>query len=151
MSHPLKVVGVLSVTFGTLSLAVPMMTLQLGQSTFSRLNNRSAISFLFRHLGDVAYYHGFFALGMSSLFVIGGAAIYYGRDYGVSILKSAIWLQLFHIILIEAVWLASVLQEISGRIEMRVLMVSGTIILIIAGVVVSLCLLVALHFLNKQS
>jgi hypothetical protein len=151
MSQRLRVASVISATFGTLSLAVPMMTLQLGQSTFSPLNNRSATSFLFRHLGDVAYYHGFFALGMSSMLVISGAAIYYGRDYGVSILKSAIWLQLFHIMLLEVAWLVSVLQEISGRIEMTVLMVSGTLMMIVAGIVVSLCLLLALHFLNKQS
>ena len=151
MSQRLKYIGAGTTALGCLSLAVPMIVFHLERSTFTDYNRPSSTQFLFRHFGDIAYWHGFFGLVMSCLLVFGGAALYYGRSYGVGILKTAIWLQLIYIILFETAWLISVPQEVNSQFESRVLMIGATIIAVLAGLVVGVFLLLLLRLLEPIS
>ena len=101
-------------------------------------------------MGETAYYHAFFSLLISSLLVFGGAALYYGRPYGFTILKSAIGLQIVYIAFVELVWLVQLPRQINGQPGNPLVLAGATAVAVLAGGAASTGLLVALWLLHKH-
>jgi hypothetical protein len=148
MSVGHRLAGGLAAAVGAVSALVPMLMLMLGPSWFSRCSDYQSTSFVFRHLGGLAFSHAFFGAALSALLVLGGAAVYYGRPVGVALLKAFVWLQLAYVALFEIAWL-HLLPQFAKRLGSTALATGATLGVVLAGGLAAVFLVLLLRLLDK--